>query len=145
MFFVNLLFLHQKFKAGNLGKKVTILVTFSYFCTYNLFPVNIYNRSSLVAFYHKHPDCTEVLEKWYNDILAKAWKKPGDLTRDFNTARTIKNNRAIFKINENDYSLIVEINYQKGWLFIKFIGTHAQYGKIDAETIDLFMHKKIKR
>ena len=121
------------------------MVTFSYFCIDNISRMNIYNRSSLINFFKKHPDCKEVLEKWYNDVLAKNWKKPGDATRDFNTARTIKNNRAIFKINENQYRLIVEINYQKGWVFIKFIGTHPQYDNADAETVDLFKHKKIKR
>jgi mRNA interferase HigB len=104
--------------------------------------MNIYNRSSLIDFYLKHSDCKEVLEKWYHDVLIKSWRKPGDVTKDFNTARTIKNNRVIFKINENDYRLIAEINYQKGWLFIKFIGTHALYNKTDAETVDLFKRKK---
>ena len=107
--------------------------------------MNIYNRSSLISFYGKHPDCKEVLEKWYNDILSKNWKKPGDVTKDFNTSRTIKNNRVVFKINENDYRLVVEINYQKGWLFIKFIGTHAKYDKTNVETVNSFIRKKIKK
>ncbi len=100
--------------------------------------MNIYNRSSLIAFYKKHSDCKETLEKWYHDVLSKSWRKPGDITRDFNTGRTVKNNRAIFKINENDYRLIVEVNYQKGWVFIKFIDTHKEYDKVNAETIDQF-------
>ena len=104
--------------------------------------MNIYNRSSLVAFYKKHPDCKETLEKWYHDVLSKSWRKPGDITRDFNTARTIKNSRAIFKINENDYRLIVEVNFQKGWVFIKFIGIHAEYDKVDAEKVNQFKANK---
>lgn len=104
--------------------------------------MNIYNRSSLVAFYKKHSDCKETLEKWYHDVLSKTWKKPGDITRDFTTARTVKNNRAIFKINDNDYRLIVEINYQKRWLFIKFIGTHAEYDKVTAETVNQYNAQK---
>ncbi|MDP4217190.1 MAG: type II toxin-antitoxin system HigB family toxin, partial [Bacteroidota bacterium] len=71
--------------------------------------MNIYNRSSLIAFYTRHPDCKETLEKWYHDVESKIWKKPGDVTSDFNSARTIKNSRAIFSINHNDYRLIVEI------------------------------------
>lgn len=98
--------------------------------------MNIYNFSTLIGFYNKHPDCKQTLQKWYHDVLSKQWKKPGDLTRDYNTARTLKNNRAIFKINENDYRLIVEINYSKGWAFIKFIGTHAEYDKIDPATVN---------
>ncbi len=106
--------------------------------------MNIYNRSSLTAFYRKHPDCKDTLEKWYHDVESKNWKRPNDVTRDFNTARTIKNNRAIFEINHNDYRLIVEINYQKCWVFIKFIGTHAHYDDVDAGTVDLFKPQKKK-
>jgi mRNA interferase HigB len=100
--------------------------------------MNIYNRSSLIAFYRRHPDCKETLEKWYHDVGTKDWKKPGDVTRDFNSARALKNNRVVFKINGNDFRLIVEINYQKGWVFIKFIGTHAAYDQVDATTIEMF-------
>ncbi len=104
----------------------------------NFSSMNIYNRSSLIRFYEKHPDCKMTLEKWYHDVRAKNWKKPGEITRDFNTARTIKNNRVIFRINENDYRLIAEINYLKGWVFMKFIGTHAAYDKVNATTIEMF-------
>jgi mRNA interferase HigB len=104
--------------------------------------MNIYNRGTLVAFYEKHSDCKETLEKWYHDVLSKSWRKPADITRDFNTARTVKNNRAIFKINENDYRLIVEVNYQRGWLFIKFIGTHAAYDKVNTGTVNQFKAQK---
>jgi mRNA interferase HigB len=104
--------------------------------------MNIYNRSSLVLFYKKHPDCRETLEKWYHDVQSKNWKRPNEVTRDFNMARTIANNRAIFKINRNDYRLIAEINYRKEWLFIKFIGTHAEYDAIDAEKVNQFKPKK---
>lgn len=100
--------------------------------------MNIYNRSTIINFYTKHSDCKETLDKWYDDVLAKNWKQPGNVTRDFNTARTLKNNRAVFKINENDYRLIAEINYQKGWVFIKFIGTHAAYDKVDAAIVNLY-------
>lgn len=100
--------------------------------------MNIYNRSTIINFYTKHSDCKETLEKWYDDVLAKNWKIPGDVTSDFNTARTLKNNRAVFKISDNDYRLIAEINYQKGWVFIKFIGTHAAYDKVDAATVNLY-------
>ena len=90
------------------------------------------------AFYKKHPDCKETLERWYHDVSLKIWLKPGDVTKDFNTSRTIGNNRAIFEINHNDYRIIAEMNYMKGWVFIKFIGTHKSYDKVNAETISLF-------
>ena len=104
--------------------------------------MNIFNWGTLVGYYGKHADSRDALEKWYNDISAKDFKKPKDLTESFNTARTIKNNRAIFNINGNAYRLIVEINYEKGWVFIKFLGTHAEYDKINPETVNYFKPKK---
>ena len=103
--------------------------------------MNVYNLSTLTAFVNKHSDCKETVHKWYHDLLTRKWQKPSDVTRDYNTARAVKNNRIIFKINDNDYRVIVEINYQKGWLFIKFIGTHAEYDQVDPETINLFKAK----
>lgn len=84
------------------------------------------------------------MTKWYHDVSKKIWRKPNDVIKDYNKARTIKNDRAVFKINENDYRIIVELNYQKGWLFIKFIGTHAAYDKVDAETVDAYKKRKAK-
>jgi mRNA interferase HigB len=106
--------------------------------------MNVYNRSSLITFYEIHPDCKKTLEKWYHDVESKEWKKPSDVVRDFNKARTIGNNRVVFPVNHNDYRLIAEVNYEKGWVFIKFIGTHSEYDKIDAETVDLFKAKRKK-
>jgi len=103
-----------------------------------MFWMNIYNLSSLTAYYKVHPDCKKALQKWYHDLLGRKWYKPNDVTKDYNTARAIKNNRVIFNINDNDYRLIVEINYQKGWVFIKFIGTHAEYDKIDPTMVNFF-------
>ena len=100
--------------------------------------MNIYNKGSLIDYYEKHPDCKSTLKKWYHDVSEKIWKKPNDVIKDYNKARTIKNDRAIFEINGNDYRLIAQINYQKSWVFIKFIGTHAEYDKIDSETVNIY-------
>ena len=103
--------------------------------------MNVYNLSSIAAFYKKHPDCKQTLQKWYHDVLSRHWKKPADVTRDYNTARAIKNNGVVFKVNENDYRLIVEVNYQKAWVFIKFIGTHSEYDVADAEAVNQYKRK----
>lgn len=104
--------------------------------------MNIYNKGTLVKYYSIHSNCKHTLEKWYHDVSTKNWKKPNDVTKDYNKARTIKNDRVIFEINSNEYRLIIELNYQKGWCFIKFIGTHAEYDKVEAETVDIFKKKQ---
>ena len=57
---------------------------------------------------------------------------------DFSEAKSVKNNRIVFKISRNRYRLIAQISYQKQWIFIRFIGTHAEYDKIDANTVEQY-------
>ena len=75
--------------------------------------MNIYNKGSIIEYYTKHPKSKKALASWYHDVLEKDWKKPNDVVKDFNTARTIKNDRVVFEINGNNFRLIVEIQYQK--------------------------------
>lgn len=64
------------------------------------------------------------------------WQKPSDVLQDFPDADPIKNNRVVFDITGNKYRLIVQMSYPRQWVFIKFIGTHAEYNRIDAATVD---------
>jgi mRNA interferase HigB len=66
------------------------------------------------------------------------WQKPSDVLQDFPNADPVKNNRMVFDIAENKYRLIVQLSYPRQWVFIKFIGTHAEYNHIDAATVDQF-------
>lgn len=99
--------------------------------------MNIHNRGTLIKFWKKHADSKKPLEMWYNDVASKNWRKPNDVIADFATADILTNDRVVFNIKGNKYRLIASLNYQKGWLFIKFIGTHAEYNKIDAATIEI--------
>ena len=66
------------------------------------------------------------------------WQKPSDVLQDFPDADPIKNNRVVFNIAGNKYSLIVQLSFPRQWVFIKFIGSHAEYDRIDAATVDNF-------
>ena len=66
------------------------------------------------------------------------WQKPSDVLQDFPDADPIKNNRVVFNIAGNKYRLIVQMSYPRQWVFIKFIGTHAEYNLIDAATVDQY-------
>lgn len=82
------------------------------------------------------------LEVWYEEMELHAWKTPNTLKLFYGGAVSIlKNSRVVFDIKGNHYRLVAAINYEKGWVFIKFIGTHAAYDKTDANTIDLYRPK----
>jgi len=63
------------------------------------------------------------------------WKTPSDVKKSYANASILKNGRIVFNIKGNSYRLIVRINYEKQWVFIRFIGTHSEYDKIDADNI----------
>lgn len=117
------------------------MVIILYICMRKRF-MNIYNRSTVVEFYKKHADAKVPLEVWYEEVEIKKWKAPNHLKQYFGgNVSILKNSRAVFDIKGNDYRIVTAINYENGWLFIKFIGTHGQYDKIDANTIDLYKPK----
>jgi mRNA interferase HigB len=62
------------------------------------------------------------------------WKNPNEVKQTYLNASILKDSRIVFNIKGNSYRLLVKINFEKQWIFIKFIGTHAEYDKIDANT-----------
>nr|WP_286392265.1 type II toxin-antitoxin system HigB family toxin [Pseudanabaena mucicola] len=97
--------------------------------------MRILSRSTLRNFWEKHPDIEEALKTWYYEASHASWQSPIDVKADHRSASIIANNRAVFNIKGNTYRLIVAIRYDIGIIFIRFIGTHAEYDKVDAETI----------
>ena len=92
-------------------------------------------KRTIREFWEKHNDSKEYLETWYQTARAADWTKPSDIKEFYATVSILKNSRVVFNIKGNDYRLVVKINYNRQWLFIRFIGTHSEYDKIDANTI----------
>jgi len=65
------------------------------------------------------------------------WKQPADIKAQYRNASILKNRRVVFNIKGNDYRLIVAVAYRIGVVYIKFVGTHAQYDAVDAETVEM--------
>ena len=72
---------------------------------------------------------------WYRHTLAADWKSPAEVKADFGSASILRDGRVVFNIAGNQYRLVVWINYAYRVVYIRFIGTHAEYDKIDAQTI----------
>jgi mRNA interferase HigB len=92
-------------------------------------------KKTLKDFLSKYPDCEQQLKAWYQEAEDANWKGPTDIKRDYPSASIIGDNRIIFNIKGNHYRLIVRSNYNYGMVWIRFIGTHKQYDKIDATKI----------
>lgn len=94
--------------------------------------------STLRAFWirqRSRDDARQATLVWYRRVLAADWSSPADLKADFGTASILKDGRAVFNIAGNRYRIVVWINYPYRVLYVRFIGTHAQYDRIDAQTI----------
>jgi mRNA interferase HigB len=91
--------------------------------------------STLRAFWSKHSDAQTPLRAWYALASRSQWRSPSDIKEAYRNASFTANNRVVFNIKGNDYRLVVLVRYDKGLLFVKFVGTHAQYDKIDASTV----------
>ena len=97
--------------------------------------MRIIARSTLRRYWAKHSDVEQTLEAWYQDVSRAAWKTPNDITRIYPNASIIAGNRIVFNIKGNQYRLIVAVNYTTGIVYIRFIGTHQEYDRVDAETV----------
>jgi mRNA interferase HigB len=92
-------------------------------------------KKTLRDFWTRHPDSKSSLQAWYQEASNAAWKNPSDIKKDYPSASIIPGNRMEFNIKGNNYRLIIKINYAYGLVWIRFIGTHTPYYKIDAGTI----------
>ena len=95
----------------------------------------IFAKSTLRDFWEKHPDSEQYLKTWYDIVLNTRWENPADVKQVFGNASILKSGRVVFNIKGNSYRLVAKINFEKQWLFIRFIGTHKDYNTIDANTI----------
>lgn len=98
--------------------------------------MHIVARPILEKFWKKHPSAEVGLKGWYKKVKAAKWKSMHDLKMDFPTADIIGNDRVIFDIKGNDYRMICMVFIFGSVVYVRFIGTHAQYDKIkDASEI----------
>lgn len=96
---------------------------------------NIVSKSTLREFWEQHPESEQSLRTWYAVVSKATWNNSNEIKVMYKHASIIRNSRVVFNICGNKYRLIVKFEFQKQWAWIRFIGTHAEYDKIDANTI----------
>jgi mRNA interferase HigB len=92
--------------------------------------------STLKNFWERHPASEQPLKAWYDEARNALWRRPQDIRNHYASASFVGNNRVVFNIKGNDYRLIVAVSYRFQAVYIKFVGTHAQYDRIDAATVE---------
>jgi len=93
-------------------------------------------RRTLKEFWARHPQAEGPIRAWFAIADKACWAKPADIKRQFGrTVDFVGDNRVIFDLGGNKYRLIVHVSFAFGRVLVKFIGTHAEYDRIDPETV----------
>jgi len=100
--------------------------------------MRIIAKGTLKRFWQQ-PGCGDArapLESWYEEALKANWKSPQDVKGQYASASICGNNRVVFNIGGNKYRLVVEMQYRAGIVWVKFMGTHGQYDRINVESVN---------
>ena len=99
--------------------------------------MHVIKRKTLVDFYERpgKEDAKGPLEAWHYEVRHARWESPADVKTKYATASILQGNRVVFNIGGNKYRLVVKINYTTKIVFVRFLGTHEEYDKINAEVI----------
>ncbi len=92
-------------------------------------------KKTLRQSWEEHADAEQYLKTWYETAKKAKWNSPNEVKNTYVNASILMDSRVIFNIKGNSYRLVVKFNYVRQWAFIRFIGTHSEYDKIDANTI----------
>ena len=97
--------------------------------------MRIVAKKILREFWENYSDSENQLKTWHKETSKADWKNPTEIKAKYSQASILKSGRVVFNICRNKYRLVVDINYERQWVFIRFIGTHSEYDKIDANKI----------
>lgn len=98
--------------------------------------MRIIARQTLKAFWGRHNEAESPLTAWYMAVSKAEWRSPADVKAMFGTSVDfVGDNRIVFVIAGNKYRLVVRVAYAYRTVLVKFVGTHAEYDRIDAESV----------
>jgi mRNA interferase HigB len=97
--------------------------------------MQIIARRALKVFWEGHPQAEVPLRAWYALVAKAAWNGPADIRAMFNSVDFVADNRVIFDIGGDKFRLIARVSYKYRRVLVKFVGTHAQYDRINPETV----------
>ncbi len=97
--------------------------------------MHIISRRPLRDFSQRHPQAKALLDAWFTEVRHANWKSFADIRLHYQSADVVAGDRVIFNVGGNRYRLVVKVAYKTGVVFIRFVGTHTEYDKIDADTI----------
>jgi len=100
--------------------------------------MRIIARQTLVGFIARHPETRPSVEHWFSLTKVAAWKSTAETQATFPKAKVLNAERVRFEVSGGNYRMVVAFDFPRQIAFIKFVGTHAEYDRIDALSVSLF-------
>ena len=97
--------------------------------------MRIIAKKTLREFWERHPAAERPLLAWYREVEREDWDTPAKVKAKYRSASIIGAKRVAFNIKGNDYRLVVRVNYPHRIVYVRFVGTHADYDRVDAEGV----------
>ena len=97
--------------------------------------MRIIAKRTLTEFWSRYPDAQEPLQAWYREAVASKWTSPQSIKSRYRTASFVGSDRVVFNIRGNNYRLVVKVIYDYSLVYIRFLGTHSEYDRINATEI----------
>ena len=97
--------------------------------------MRIIARKALRDYWEKQANCKNDLEEWYAIANSSDWSSPHDVKQTYPKASIVSNNRVVFNIVGGNYRLVVKFAYRTQIGYIRFIGTHKEYDRINVEEV----------
>jgi mRNA interferase HigB len=97
--------------------------------------MRIITQKTLKDFWIAHADAELPLRAWVHEARVARWRSFGEIKARYSSADALPGNRVIFNFKGNAYRLVVKVHYNTGIVFVRFIGTHAAYDRIDATRV----------
>lgn len=97
--------------------------------------MRVISKQALKAFWLRYPDAKQSLLAWFREAEAANWDQPAKVKAQFRNCSVLKNNRVVFNVKGNTYRLVVKINYDHRVIYIRFVGSHAEYDAIDVNEV----------
>ena len=97
--------------------------------------MRVFSKGTLREFWERHRDAQSALDEWYRVTRRAAWRRPADIRARYADASFVGKDRVVFNIKGNAYRLVTQVDYYRGRVYIRFIGTHARYDRINAAEV----------
>ena len=97
--------------------------------------MRIFTEQAMKEFAERNPSSKTALQVWCKVVRKSEWRSLSDIKDTFNSVDYLGNQRFVFNIKGDEYRLVAVVKFSIGFVYIRFIGTHKDYDKIDCKSI----------